>query len=715
MVLIHKFHRRLHSIFYAFAGFSLVVIGGCGMFPVMPVDTSTEDISDLGETEKTPVQISESQPEKEEQGDSQTITRGELHAALMDFADRFAGTVTEFAIRFESDLPSRGARLEATRLRFYPLASAFQIAGGPNPGIALLDMVVLVTLNRIVWEEHWRAQVFGAPAEVMVGGFRKLEADIWSISKKVLTQTQQEELSAVILEWRHKNPAQIRVNFVRFSDFGELRPDSPLAAALRAGGLLPEVAEAARAADEIRLLGDRAMYMLSRMQTLTNLQVDLAYEELLSQPEITQIFSDTTRFVDISDRFAKIFEQVPAQIASERSAAITHFFKELSKERESLLERLLSEERRIKGLFGDLHQILETGNELAARINTTVTSVDTIAARFDTGPAQKSSEPFDIKDYQLIVSDFSGTVSQLSSLVNAIEELLVSPKLDQRLSVVFKVADRMETLGQSWLKEAFVLVAALILIFFFILFLYRLVCRRLVDSSKGQAVAAMLLVAGAACAYAFHVHSIAASSQTVLPVSNRSETQRQDDAVFKALDTPNAAAFASPSIQQALPDRKESKSDPKGPDGAQANTGSSVKPATTAARRNSASIPATSLISTPNPGPKEPRAKRIKAGKDIPEPSRHPGVLTARTSAVVYSIHLESYRSADRVGQRVDFFKSLGFKAFSRCIDLPGKSIWYRVLVGAFDSRDQAQKYQIRIQTESSIAYSGIVSLPSEP
>ena len=67
---------------------------------------------------------------------------------------------------------------------------------------------------------RWYRKVFGAPAEVMVAGFGKLEADIWSIAKKVLTQTQQEELRAVILEWRRKNPAKIRVNFIRFSDFG---------------------------------------------------------------------------------------------------------------------------------------------------------------------------------------------------------------------------------------------------------------------------------------------------------------------------------------------------------------------------------------------------------------------------------------------------------------------------------------------------------------
>ena len=175
---------------------------GCGMFPWMTVDTSTGDMSDFGETEKKQVQISDSQPEKEEQGDSQPITRAELHVMLMDFADSFGSTVGGSSYKFESDLPSRSARLEASRNRFYPLSSAFQIAAGPNPGIALLDMVVLVTLNRIVWEEHWRSKVFGDPAETMVVGLRKLEADIWSIAKRVLTEAQQEELREVIMEWR---------------------------------------------------------------------------------------------------------------------------------------------------------------------------------------------------------------------------------------------------------------------------------------------------------------------------------------------------------------------------------------------------------------------------------------------------------------------------------------------------------------------------------
>jgi hypothetical protein len=120
-------------------------------------------------------------------------------------------------------------------------------------------------------------------------------------------------------------------------------------------------------------------------------------------------------------------------------------------------------------------------------------------------------------------------------------------------------------------------------------------------------------------------------------------------------------------------------------------------------------------ISTPNPDTVEPPAKGIKGGGDTPKQSMRSKVIIAKPPAVVCSIHLESYRTADIVNMRVNFFKSLGLQDFSRCVDLPGKGIWHRILVGSFDSIDQAQKYQIQIKEELSIAESRIISLPPEP
>jgi cell division septation protein DedD len=653
--------------------------------------------------------MGEKQAGKQEQGDQRSVTRAQLHAELMDFADRFASSVATYASEFENQLPSPQARLAASRLRFYPLASAFEIASGPDPGVALLDMVVLVTLGRIVWEEHWRPQVFGDPAEIMVKDLQKLEADIWSIAKRVLTQEEEEELRALILEWRQKNPEEISTSFVRFNDFGKLQPDSALVRASRTGGFFPEVAEAARATDEIRLLGDRAMYMVSRMQVLSSLQVNLAYTEVASQPEVVQVLSDTSKFVDISNRFAAFMEQLPAQIATERSAAIKQLVGELSKERKNLMEDFFSGEKRLKGLFVEVQQMLQMGNELAQRISTTVSSVDQLTARFDVGSRQESAKPFDIRDYRQILSEFTITVKQLNSLVSSVDELLASPKLETPLPVVFKFTDRMESLGETWMKESSILGGALILLFFITLLVYRIVSQRLLASRKGQGIAAILLVAGAACVYGFHVLPYGASSHAVVPVSNPGEAQNQYDSIPKTMDPPNKEVFPIPTIEREFPVGDESRFEHKSPDGLHLVNGSSVEFAVTSALHDVASSTAPSSISALKPKPRDSTAQVTKIGSGIPEQPMHPSVPESPTSTVVFSIHFESYSNPNLAKERVRLLKSLGLEAFSRRVDLPGKGIFNRVLVGTFENRIKAIEYQAYLKKEFSLGESRVI------
>ena len=715
MLFLKKTHNRLHWIFYMCLGFFLVVTSGCFMLPPLTGDRPVGVASDRGGVGEAPVQMGEKQAGKQEQGDQRSVTRAQLQATLMDFADRFASIVVTYASDFENELTSPKARLTASRLSFYPLASAFQIASGPDPGVALLDMVVLVTLSRIIWEEHWRPQVFGDAAKVMVKGFQKLEADIWSIAERVLTQEEEEELRALILEWRQKNPEEIGVSFIRFNDFGKLQPDSALVRASRAGGFFADVAEAARATDEIRLLGDRAMYMVSRMQVLSSLQVNLAYTEVASQPEVVQALSDTTRFVDISNRLAALMEELPAQAAMERSAAIKQLVGELSKERKNLMEDFFSGEKRLKGLFVEVQQMLQMGNELAQRISTTVSSVDQLTARFDVGSRQESAKPFDIRDYRQILSEFTITVKQLNSLVSSVDELLASPKLETPLPVVFKFTDRMESLGETWMKESFILGGALILLFFITLLVYRIVSQRLLASRKGQGIAAILLVAGAACVYGFHVLPYGASSHAVVPVSNPGEAQSQYDSIHKAMDPPNAGAFPSPTIEREFPVGDESRFEHKSADGLHLVNGSSVELAATSALHDIASSPAPSSISASKPKPYDSTAQVIKGGSGTPEQPMHPNVSESPTSTVVFSIHFESYRNPNLAKERVRLLKSLGLEAFSRRVDLPGKGIFHRVLVGTFENRIKAIEYQAYLKKEFSLGESRVISAAAKP
>ena len=146
----------------------------------------------------------------------------ELQAAIMSFADNWATQIFEATALLVKRVAMPEVHLEANRFRHNAMAAAYHIAATPYPGAALLDMLVLVTLSRMVWEEHWMPQVYGQSDAGMLTTLRKLEEDIWAFAAKVLTPPQRQELLDVLRAWRTRYPDKIRVSFIRFSDFGEL-------------------------------------------------------------------------------------------------------------------------------------------------------------------------------------------------------------------------------------------------------------------------------------------------------------------------------------------------------------------------------------------------------------------------------------------------------------------------------------------------------------
>lgn len=715
MLPANKSCRRLCWVFLTVGVYSLAITAGCGILPQLPTDS--EFPSHPKGVAETPVQIGKIKSGKEE-----PITRGQLQAALMDFADRFSDTVVTGTEKSEEGDTSPQARLVAARSRFYLPSSAIGIAAGPNPGIALLDMVVLATLSRMIWEEYWQPQVFGSRAEVLVRGLRDLEADIWSIAAKVLTKGQVDELRGVILEWRQKHPDETGVSFVRFRDFGKLRPDSPLADVIRPTGFFAEVSEATRAADEIRLFGDRAMYLLSRMQAITNLQVDLVFMELITEPEIRQLLADGARFTTISERFAEIIEQFPAQVAEERHAAINQLTDAVSKERSAfinqltraasnerkrLMEDLISEEKGVKDLFADLRQIIEAGNKLAVRINTAVNSADTLAARFETGPDQ---EPLSIKDYRQILSEFTVSTQELNTLVHSVDELLTSAKLESPLPVAFKLTDRVEALGMTWMKESFILGAALILVFFMALLLYRLISQWLVATRKKQTLTAVLLVAAAAWISGYLAFSGGASSQAVVSGSDPNESERFHRVVYKGSNRPGGKVFSGPIVQQKIPRKNGTKSCNQDPDGLQSVAVSYTHRAVPSSPHGTVRKTVLNSRSALMPDFQSLAPERTKGRKDTPENVLQLGTPAPQASTVDYTIQLGSFRNPKHAEKSVQLFKSLGLDAFAHSVDLPGKGVFHRVLVGSFGSRGQARRYQTRLQEEYNLNESLIIS-----
>jgi len=279
---------------------------------------------------------------RDSQRSSQIQKRIELQASLMSFADRFAAEIYETTTRVESGIESPELRLLMAKTRLYSMSSIYDIVSGPYIGVALFDTLVLVTLKRILLQEYWLPQVLGDKGEPMLDTYQRLEDDIWSIAAKYMTPDQQRDLRDVIIAWRESNPHQVGVDFIRFDDFGALGRKPTLEEARKPGGLLAPVSEATRAVDEVRLLGERAMFLLTRSQLLLNFQADVTFRQLINEPEVRQVLADIRAFRNVSDDYAKIMSHLPQELRTTTDSTIEQIAAKVTSERKEAIQQLMT-------------------------------------------------------------------------------------------------------------------------------------------------------------------------------------------------------------------------------------------------------------------------------------------------------------------------------------------------------------------------------------
>jgi len=385
----------------------------------------------------------DSSAQSEGKNEARQLTSVELQAAVMSFADTWASTITEAAGNFEKQATKPEARIHAERLKYTPILTAFEIAAGPLPGPALLDMLVFVTLMRIVWEEHWYPEVYGEAAKGMVVTLKELESEIWSIGAKVMTSQQRQDLRDLISQWRKKHPDTVIVYLIRFSDFGELGKKPSLEDARKPGGLLGPVKEAIQAADEVRALADRAIYLLVRMQELLNRRVKLTAQDLLTIPEVDKLLTDITGFRKVSERYAELIEKLPAQISNQTNATIDQVMARVALQSEQIINHLLQQ------VAMERQAALEQAfQNIAQERNATFEQI---------------IQGLDVQRTTTINQVLQGVAAQRQAIIHDLTQLV----------------DLSEREAEEWITHIFVLVAAIV----FILFLLRLAFRYATDQA----------------------------------------------------------------------------------------------------------------------------------------------------------------------------------------------------------------------------------------
>jgi hypothetical protein len=183
-----------------------------------------------------------------EVADTSALTREAVRDMVMRLADGYYNRIRPTIDRMEAAAKTPEERHLIHQMKYSAAAAAFDIAVSPRAGQALLDLLVLISLQRAVLERYWMPEVLGDQASELLSVVERTERESWRTAERAMTAEERAELRRLIDEWLADNPEAIRVAHVRFSDFIHL---SNRESADRAGGILAEVEEAAEAIEDI--------------------------------------------------------------------------------------------------------------------------------------------------------------------------------------------------------------------------------------------------------------------------------------------------------------------------------------------------------------------------------------------------------------------------------------------------------------------------------
>jgi hypothetical protein len=300
----------------------------------------------------------------------------------------------------------------------------------------------------------------------LLEGCRNAETNIWRLTGTILTPEQQTELRRAIQVWQSQNPLLESVLAARALGFasrvaeastGDTAKPESVFSLLKVdplSGIDPAVREIA----QTRLFAERALYVTQKMPMLLRWQTELLSVNAVQLPAVQQLVTNSTQLSDSVERFARVAEQFPAQ---------------LSTEREEILKALQAQETQLTPLVNEVRQTLTAGSQMSTSLNTTLTTFDAWMKRFGVGetnaasPPKTNAEPFRIQDYGQTAARLEAAARQLTELLHTLDQTLGSTNLSQLSAQVGPAVQQAQTGGKAIVDYAFwkgVLLAAVVFV-----------------------------------------------------------------------------------------------------------------------------------------------------------------------------------------------------------------------------------------------------------
>ena len=289
------------------------------------------------------------------------------------------------------------------------MGASLDVAVGPNPSVAIMDMLVLCSLETWALEHHWAG--FGIPLEAGLAGAKQLAKardSLWEQAADHLKAPELARLRALIDAWIARHPDQGIVSFVRLSDFASDRNQLTLAERADAGGLLQELTEVSVAVDDARLLGERALWYSSRYPYV-----------LGQQAEMTAL---------------RLTQSISGQVAAQREAILGG----VAKEREAIISSLSDQERTLTPVLAEARGTIAEARALSTELQKVIAAIDGLVARFDN--THSDGKSLSIADLESLVREAGTSATEARKLIEASSGLVQSDRLPAATAGVDRVA-----------------------------------------------------------------------------------------------------------------------------------------------------------------------------------------------------------------------------------------------------------------------------------
>lgn len=278
-----------------------------------------------------------------------------LQSAAMSMCDEWNAALGQACASLESgpgvDLRQRAAAQAMLRNGF---GAALDIAAGPNPAVAMVDILVLCSLQTWSIGANWAGHGIGLEQGRSVADrLAHVRDELWSRAAAHLPAAELARLRSLIGEWIARHPDQQLVSFVRLADFAGERNRLTLADREAAGGILRELDDVTAAVDDARLLGERALWFASRYPYAVGQQAE---------------FTTYRVAATMSDEFRQQRDEL---------------FRQVTSEREAIVRAIEQESKSLQPTLVEARETIKEARALSMELVKIVDAVDGLVARFD--------------------------------------------------------------------------------------------------------------------------------------------------------------------------------------------------------------------------------------------------------------------------------------------------------------------------------------------